>query len=162
MKPALLVIDMQKASYFGPSSASMDKAAEVINKAAALFRKKGLAVVWIQQDNGTDAIQGTEKFKLLDSLIPLDSEKKIVKHYENSFIKTDLAEFLKLEKVDTPIISGYCAEYCVLSTYRGAKEQDLDPLLLKNGIAGGTPEYLCMVEQICESLSPLALEKLLH
>ncbi|MDR2618270.1 MAG: cysteine hydrolase [Treponema sp.] len=161
MKPALLIIDMQKVSYSGPSAESMKKASETINRAADLFRAKKLPVIWIQQDNGKDAVPGTEKFELLDSLKALEGEKRIVKHYENSFVKTGLADYLAAQGADTPIVTGYCAQYCVLSTYRGAKELDLSPLVLKKAVAGDNEAYLHLVEQICEVLSFSALEKLL-
>ena len=44
LKPALTIIDMQKAYHAGPSAQSMDAACEYINAAAARFRKKGLPV----------------------------------------------------------------------------------------------------------------------
>jgi hypothetical protein len=49
----------------------------------------------------------------------------------------------------------------VLSTYRGAKELDLSPLVLKKAVVGDNEAYLLLVEQICEVLSFSALEKLL-
>jgi nicotinamidase-related amidase len=159
MKPALLIIDMQRVSYSGYSAESMDRAAAVINRAAELFRAKGLPVVWIQQDNGGSAVPGSRPFELIDALASRDSEQRIVKRYENSFVKTGLAEYLAEQKADTPIVSGYCAEYCVLSTYRGARELDLTPLLLRGGVAGGSRENTLFVENLCEGLSPAALGK---
>jgi nicotinamidase-related amidase len=160
MKPALLIIDMQKTSYAGFSAESMDRAANVINAAAELFRAKGFPVIWIQQDNGTDAVPGTKKFEIIDSLKAPASEKRIVKRYENSFVKTELAQYMAEQKADTPIVSGYCAEYCVLSTYRGARELDMVPLLLRGGVAGGNKDTILFIENLCEGLSPGALKKM--
>jgi nicotinamidase-related amidase len=160
MKPALLIIDMQRVSYSGYSAESMDRAAGIINRAAELFRSAGFPVIWIQQDNGGSAVPGTREFELIGSLRPELSEKRIVKRYENSFIKTGLAGYLEEQKADTPIITGYCAEYCVLSTYRGARELDMVPLLLRGGIAGGVEENIRFVENLCEGLSPAALLKM--
>jgi nicotinamidase-related amidase len=158
MKSALLIIDMQKISYSGYSKESMDKAALRINDAVGLFREKNAPVVWIQQDNGRDAVPRTIPFELIDALKPAKEDKIIVKRYQNSFNKTDLAAFLEKYKIDTPLIAGYCAEYCVLTTYRAALDYDLHPLLLRGGIAGGTPEYIGFVEKICDSVSLEALK----
>jgi nicotinamidase-related amidase len=35
-------------------------------------------------------------------------------------------------------MAGYCAEYCVLSTYRGAIDLDLNPILLRDALASGS------------------------
>jgi nicotinamidase-related amidase len=57
-------------------------------------------------------------------------------------------------------VSGFCAEHCVLSTYRGALDLDLIPFLLKNGIAGGRKEYTAFVENICDVV-PLSVMRLI-
>jgi nicotinamidase-related amidase len=48
----------------------------------------------------------------------LDSDVHIHKTYGNAFNKTSLEDELRKLGVDTVIITGFCAEYCVLSTYR--------------------------------------------
>jgi len=53
MKPALLVIDLQK-EFFNISqiySDSLNSAIEYINEAIAIFRKKGFPIVAIQHEN---------------------------------------------------------------------------------------------------------------
>jgi nicotinamidase-related amidase len=162
MKAALIVIDMQNVSYFGPSVQAMDGAATIINRVLPFFRDKGLPVVWVLNEDGNRSVPGSAAFEMIPSLKALPGEKIIHKRAQNSFIKTELGEYLKGEGVDTPIISGYAAEYCVLSTYRGASENDYEPLLLRKGIASSNPAHTGMVEAICESLTPLALRKLLE
>ncbi|MDR1654870.1 MAG: isochorismatase family protein [Treponema sp.] len=153
MKYALLVIDMQKASYSGRAKRLMDRAARKINEAAALFRGRGFPVVWIQHDNGKDAVPGKEKFELIDTLKPLDEEKRIVKHYFNSFNKTELLSFLQSQNVDIPVVTGFCAEYCVLATFRGAEDLDFAPLMLKGAVASGKGKNIRFVEKIAKTVS---------
>ncbi|MDR1046911.1 MAG: isochorismatase family protein [Treponema sp.] len=153
MKYALLVIDMQKASYSGREKRFMDKAARKINEAAALFRGRGFPVVWIQHDNGKDASPGKVNFEMIDTLKPLDEEKRIVKHYLNSFNKTELLSFLQSRNVDTPVVAGFCAEYCVLATFRGAEDLDLAPLMLKGALASGTGKNIRFVEKLAKTVS---------
>nr|HQU91376.1 isochorismatase family protein [Pyrinomonadaceae bacterium] len=68
---------------------------------------------------------------------------------------------LKEHGVDTPVITGFCAEYCVLSTYRGAKDLDYFPVLLKNGIASVKEANREFVENISETITAGMLAKLL-
>jgi nicotinamidase-related amidase len=138
----------------------MDKSELCINATIELFRTKNAPVVWIQQDNGQDAVPGTVPFELIDAFKPASEDKIIVKRYQNSFNKTNLKTLLETGKIDTPIIAGYCAEYCVLTTYRAALDYDLHPLLLQGGIAGGTPEYIGFVEKICDHTSLEVLKTL--
>jgi nicotinamidase-related amidase len=163
MKMALLVIDLQKAYYKGADAASMDSAAEYVNAILPAFRAKGLPVVWIQHvDEDDGAVPGKPGFDLIDGLAPLPGEPRIEKRYNNSFNKTGLASLLAKEGVDTVVISGYCAEACVLSTYRGALDLDLAPVLFRKAIASGSPENLAFVERISGLVSYGFLRKVLE
>ena len=164
MKPALLVIDVQK-QFFGSSPAtaqSLHDAMEYINAAIALFREKNLPVVCIQQlEEEEKLVPGEDGFDLPDELAILASDLHIHKTYGNSFNKTPLEAELRKLGVDTVIISGFCAEYCVLSTYRGAQDLDLRPIVLRGSIASGTAENIRFVESISDVMSYGALEKAL-
>lgn len=116
MKPAFLIVDMQKAYFEGDSRKSMEGATEYINETAKMFRERSLPVVWIQDIDESDGV----------------------------------------------IISGYCAEHCVLSTYRGALNHDLEPVLLKNGVASGDGENLACVEKISNAISFTMVSKMLE
>jgi nicotinamidase-related amidase len=158
MKPALLVVDMQDAYHKGPAAQSMDAACEYINAAAELFRGKGLPVVWIQHKDEYDgALPGLPGFQIIGGLSPQPGEPRVVKEYSNSFNKTGLREILESRGVDTAIVTGYCAEHCVLSTCRGAKDLDLFGVILRGGIASGTAEHVGFVERISDVISYGAL-----
>jgi nicotinamidase-related amidase len=162
MKPALLVIDVQKA-YFDPSTqTSLDNAIEYINAAIELFRKKDLPVISVQHMDREDGhIPGSEGFDLPEILKINPDDLHIHKEYGNSFTKTPLVDELKKLGVDTVILTGFCAEYCVLSTYRGALDHDLAPILLRNSLASPSSKNIRFVESISEIISYRALEKLL-
>jgi nicotinamidase-related amidase len=164
MKPALLVIDVQKEFFKDPSTArSLDSAIEYINAAIALFRSKGLPVICIRhREDESGLIPGKEGFDLPDSLNVLATDIHIVKTYGNGFTKTSLAGTLRELGVDTVIITGYCAEFCVLSTCRGAVDQDLTPILMRNALASGTPDNIRFVESVNDLVSYGALKKLIE
>ena len=158
-KQALLIIDLQKVSYRGESAIQMDAAVEYIQAALPLFRAKKLPIVWIQQMEEEDGtVPGTEPFELIAPLEPVESDYHIVKTYSNSFNKTDLHDILQREGVDTVIISGYCAEYCVTATLFGAEDRDYTAILYRGGIASGSKENLQAVEGAYAVISYEALK----
>ncbi|MGA9397902.1 MAG: isochorismatase family protein [Anaerolineaceae bacterium] len=161
MKLALLVIDVQKA-YFNPDSTkSLENAIEYINAAIELFRTKGLPVICIQhRDDENNHVPGVAGFDLPESLKILPSDLHIHKTYGNSFNKTPLLEELKKLGVDTVLITGFRAEGCVLSTYRGALDVDLTPILLRGSIAGPS-KAVRFVESISNIISYGVLENML-
>jgi nicotinamidase-related amidase len=162
MKLALLVIDLQKAWRGAKSAASMDSAVGIINEVLPRFRKKGLPIAWIQHVEEADgSVEGSEGFQLIDGLEPAPGEIKIVKRYGNSFNKTDLGRILEEAGADTLVLAGYCAEWCVLSTYRGALDLDFLPLLLEGGTASGDEENHRFVRKICDVMPFELLMKML-
>jgi nicotinamidase-related amidase len=162
MKLALMVIDMQRAFYKGEVVAQMDRASEYINAVIPMFEKNGLPVIWVQDvDEEDGVVPGTDGFEFIDSLQPKPDAIRIHKTYGNSFNKTDVDMILKEQGIDTVVMTGYCAEFCVLSTYRGAKDLDYFPVLLKNGIASGEEARKQFVEDISETITYGVLAKLL-
>jgi nicotinamidase-related amidase len=165
MKPALLVIDVQKAFFEQDpkTTQSLKAAIEYINAAIALFRAKDLPIISIQHiDEGDDLIPGRAGFDLPEELNILPSDIHIHKTYGNAFNKTPLLQNLQDLGVDTVILSGYCAEFCVLSTSIGAEDADLVPVFLRGALASGSKKNLRFVESLGEIISLAALEKFLE
>jgi nicotinamidase-related amidase len=169
MKPALLVIDIQK-QFFKPASVgssskaqacsdSLNSAIEYINAAMGLFRKRNLPIVVIQHKSEEEGlVPGKTGFDVPESVKLEPQDMRIVKTYGNAFTKTELAEKLRKLEVDTLILTGFCAEFCVLSTYRGALDLDFRPIVLKGSLASENPERIRFVEDIAETISYGALE----
>jgi nicotinamidase-related amidase len=165
VKAALLVIDVQQKFFeFSPKTAqSLKDAIEYINAAIALFRRNGLPVISIQQmDEEEGLIPGQDGFDLPDELDVLPSDLHIQKTYGNAFNKTALEDELRERGVDTVILTGFCAEYCVLSTYRGAEDLDLTPIVLRGSLASWSLEHIQFVESISDIVSYGALKKILE
>ncbi|MFB0523807.1 MAG: isochorismatase family protein [Candidatus Bathyarchaeia archaeon] len=164
MKPALLVIDVQN-EFFNINQAcsdSLKSAVDYINEAIGLFREKNLPVVVIQHKSAErELVPGKSGFDVHKSVKLKPEDMRIVKTYGNSFTKTGLAEKLRELGVDTLIVTGFCAEYCVLSTYRGAQDFDFTPIILKGSLASDNTEHIRFVEEITETVSYGALKALL-
>jgi nicotinamidase-related amidase len=165
MKPALLVIDIQKnfLEIDPATKSSLEDAIWFINTTIELFRKKDLPVVCIQHMNEEhELVPGKEGFEIPEDLAIQDSDLRIHKTYGNSFNKTPLEEELRKQGVDTVIVTGFAAEYCVLATYHGARDLDLTPIMLKGSLASGNPENIKFVESICEIMTFGVLSKMLE
>lgn len=163
MNLALMIIDLQKAFYDDENKHSVDSACEHINAILPVFRKANLPILWVQHiDEEDGVVPGAEGFEFVSQLQPEEGESRIHKRYGNSFNKTNCLEILNEKKVDTVIITGYCAEYCVLSTYRGAKDHDLAPIIFKNAIASSTPQNIKFVEDISELITYSTLKKIVE
>ena len=165
MKPALFVIDVQKQFYQSDpqTKRSLQAAVEYINAAIALFRAKDLPVICIQHmDEADQLVPGAAGFDLPDDLHILPADLHITKTYGNAFNQTALPGRMRELGVDTLILTGYCAENCVLSTARGAEDLDLLPILLRGGLASGSPENIRFVESVNEIISYAALKKVLE
>ena len=165
MKPALLVIDVQREFYKNDAQTaqSLTDAVEYINAVIPLFRAKNLPIICIQHMDEKDKLMpGEDGFELPEGLNILPSDIRIHKTYGNSFNKTSLQGRLHELDIDTVIVTGYCAEFCVLSTYRGAKDLDLTPIVLRGSLASGTPENIKFVESISDIISYGALKKILE
>jgi nicotinamidase-related amidase len=164
MKPALLVIDLQK-KFFKISQTcadSLNSAIEYINAAMGLFRSKGYPIFVIQhKDEDEGLLPDTPDFELPGTLKIEPHDARIVKTYGNSFNKTSLAAQLQGLGVDTVIITGFCAEHCVFSTYVGARDLDLKPIILRGAIASDNAEHIRFVEESTETISYGALNALI-
>jgi nicotinamidase-related amidase len=162
MKPALLIIDMQYAWLNDQTKGSIDSALVTIKHILEFFRKHKLPVYFIQHENKSlGVVAGSDEFRILDAIIPKENEIVIKKTYGNAFNKTNLSSLLQEDGVDTLILTGYRAENCVLSTYRGALDLDLFPIVLKNAIASPDAKAVDFIESISEIISLKALIQLL-
>ena len=165
MNPALLVIDIQKQFFdLSPEvTQSLQNAIEYVNAAIAIFREKGFPVICVQHINEEDGlVPGAAGFDIPEELNILASDIHIHKHKGSAFVNTNLQQHLEELKVDTLILTGFCAEFCVLSTYRGAKDLDYTAILLRGSLASDDSQHIRFVEEISEIISYGALKKMLE
>ncbi len=161
MKPALLIIDIQN-KFFARNAVttdSLNNAIEYISTAIELFRERNLPIIAIQHQNKeAGLVPGSRDFDLPESVKLRDSDIKILKTYGDAFNKTNLATQLHSLDIDTVIISGFCAEFCVNATGIGAENNDIVPIVLKGALASGHPERIALIEEINDIISIGALK----
>ena len=165
MRPALLVVDIQKAFFSRDevTTTSLKNAIEYANAAMPLFRAKGLPVVCISHEDPEEGlVPGSPGFDPHEDLRFKPSDLRVVKRTGSAFAGgTGLGDQLRIHGVDAVVIVGFCAEYCVLSTCRGAEDEGFKAMLLRDALASGHHERIPFVQAINETLSFGALQYLL-
>jgi nicotinamidase-related amidase len=155
MKPALLVVDLQNEFFAdgSPALASLRDATEYVNAAIAAFRGANLPVVVVEDVEEPGRVPGSDAFATHASVAVSASDHHVAKRFGNAFWQTELEAHLRAADVDTVIVSGFCAEYCVLDTYRGARERGFRAAILQHGLASPSPENARAVASFCEVIS---------
>ena len=164
MKPALLVIDIQKAWLHENKDlrASVEKRLSTINRAIRWFRKKKLPIIVIyHEEKQYGVVRGSKPFEFLEAVEVGVDDKIVIKHYPNSFCKTKLNAILRKTGCDTVAIVGLSASGCVLATFFGALDNDLTPFIVKNGVASHSEEHVRFAEEICGTVDIGSFEKTL-
>ncbi|WP_343328382.1 isochorismatase family cysteine hydrolase [Polaribacter staleyi] len=138
MKPALLIIDMQKAFLEGYCKSSMETVSPIINEAIHCFKEQGYPIILVQDVNEKEgAIPGKKGFDVIACLDWNKVDYTIHKSSLNCFYNTDCNDILQKENIDTVFLSGFCADYCVLASYKGALDNGYTASILREGIAAG-------------------------
>ncbi len=154
IRPALLVIDVQKR--FLPSIPQRDKEKSFffINMIIKIFRDNGFPVIKIQHtDAVTGLVQGSDDFEFTDAIDIKPTDSRIIKTYSDSFNKTGLLGLLQQSGRNTVFLCGLSAVGCVMATYTGALNNDLKPLLVKDAIMSHNTTYTENVEIMWDSVN---------
>lgn len=123
MRTALLVIDMQEAS-FTPRSVRHDTAGVVdrINSLAARVRANGGAVIFVQHagPEGDAHHPNASGHKLLTELRVEDGDRLVEKRSCDAFLNTSMEAILKEMRIGQLIVTGCATDFCVDTTVRSA------------------------------------------
>jgi nicotinamidase-related amidase len=159
VKPALLVIDLQNEFFEegSPANSSLRSAVEYVNVAIALFRKVGAQIVVVRDIAEPHRESGKVAFEVHPSVKVRPEDLHVDKRFGNAFWLTELEEDLRSRQIDFLVITGFCAEQCVLDTFRGARERGFGAAILRGSIAGPRQDHVDFVERICDVLSYGAL-----
>jgi nicotinamidase-related amidase len=155
MKPALLVIDIQKA-WLDETPAlkeSVERHVGVMNGAIRWFREKGLPLIVIYHEaKDRGVLPGTPGFEFIPAVQIRHDDTRVTKLYPNSFNKTELDSMLRKLGCDAVVIVGLSASGCALATFFGAIDYDYNPLMVKGGVASHSEEHVRLVEDLCEAI----------
>ena len=127
MKEALLIIDVQN-DYFPGGANELShpfEAEKRIRELIAESRACSRPVIYIQHFNPPGDmffLEGTIGAEISERIKPQAEDKVIIKRYPNSFLETELDEYLKGLQVDTLIVCGMMTHMCVDTTVRAAMD----------------------------------------
>ncbi len=153
IKPALVVIDIQKA-FLPMMSSDKDLAMEYINALIDLFRKNGYPVIRVyhkSEDYGV--VPGSEGFEYPETVKILETDPKVIKTYADGFNKTDLDKVIRETGSNTLFLCGLSSVGCVLATWNGAQNLDYKAFMVKNAIFSHNTEYTRNVENMFDAVS---------
>lgn len=126
-KEALLLIDIQDV-YFMPGSYLLHEPIEAAKKASELldrFRKDGKTVIHVKHN--------FVHFSGIHKLVkPLKNEKIVYKDYPNSFLNTDLQEYLRENHVEKLVVAGMMSHMCVDTTVRACQDYGYEVVVVED------------------------------
>lgn len=127
---ALLLIDIQdfyfpggKMELVNPEPAAQ-KAATILNE----FRKQGLTVVHVRHNSEPGG-------EINNIVKPLQGEKVISKNEVNSFLGTDMLDYLKSQNIKTLVICGMQTHMCVEAATRAGSDLGFKCILIHDACA---------------------------
>ena len=165
MHPALLVIDIQNAFLPITDKSDVDRALQNIGEYINYFRSKGFPIIRIYHSDlkyGFGPKEGTEEFEFPKTVPIKPEDQKVIKHYPDAFNKTDLADILKEKKINTVFLCGLSAVGCVLATYIGANNNDMNAFFVKDAVISHKAEYTRNIQEIVNALDFEAINVMLE
>ncbi len=163
IRPALLVIDVQKA--FVPMVEEREKgiATYMINDYIRMFRKLDLPVIFVLHSaEEYGLVPGVPEYEFIDEIPIQEGDIKVTKTFSNAFTKTDLDKILKEKGINTLFLCGLSSVGCVLATWFGAKDYDYKAFLLKYALMSHDAQYTKQIEIIFGALEMEAVEAIVE
>jgi nicotinamidase-related amidase len=147
MTTALILIDIQN-DYFPGGKGELENpqaAASQARKLLDFFRQQKWPTIHIQhvatRPGAITFLPDSDGVKINASIVPLDGETVIVKHFPNSFRATDLLEHLQGLGVDRLVLCGMMTHMCVDATMRAAADFGYTVLLAADACATRSLSY---------------------
>ncbi len=129
-KTALLIVDIQNF-YFpgdGPGLVNAEQASLAAKEILQIFRDRNQLVVHVRHKSA----KGMEIHKNVE---PLSKEKVITKEEVNSFLGTDLLEYLKGNDINRLVIIGMQTQMCLEAAVRAAHDYGFECIVIQEACA---------------------------
>lgn len=126
-KEALLLIDIQDI-YFTPGPLLLDNPTKAAKNAAVLlerFRNDEKPVIHVKHN--------FEAYSDINEIVkPIGNEKIVYKDYPNSFLKTDLEEYLVQNDIEQLVVAGMMSHMCIDTTVRACQNYGYKVTLIED------------------------------
>jgi nicotinamidase-related amidase len=158
IKPVLVVMDIQNHYLPMMDKTGQEKSLNYINRFMDFFRKNGQPVICVYHTTpGQGPEPGTEAFAYPESIIIKDTDIKITKNFPNAFKQTDLVNIIKEKQINTVFLCGLSSTGCVLATYFGGIDLDLNTVMLEGALIGPNAAHTKAVEELTGAMNPHSL-----
>lgn len=130
IKTALLIVDIQNF-YFpgeGPGLVNAEAASLKAKEILQLCRDKKQLVIHIRH-------KSDKGFEIHKNVEPIPGEKVITKEEVNSFLKTDLLEYLRSNNINRLVIIGMQTQMCVEAAVRAAHDFGFECIVVQDACA---------------------------
>ncbi len=130
---ALLIIDMQVGSFASAPRYDAEGVIQRINGLADHFRQTGKPVIFIQHDGSKEnyLFSGSDDWKILPGLVQKEHDVYIEKTANDSFYKTNLDDYLRMNHIDRLYITGCATDFCVNATVHSGLVKDYNIVIVK-------------------------------
>lgn len=129
-KTALLLVDVQNF-YFpgdGPGLVNAEAASRNAKTVLELFRENQKLVVHVRH-------KANKGFEIHENVFPLENEKIITKTEVNSFLGTDLLDYLQSNKIERLVILGMQTHMCLEAAVRAAHDFGFECTVIEDACA---------------------------
>jgi len=142
LSTALIVVDIQN-DYFPNGNMELvnpDKAAANAAKVIEWFRENNRDNIFHVQHIASSPELGfflpdTKGAEIHETVRPLEHENVIVKHFPNSFLKTDLESKLREKGVTKVVVVGMMTHMCIDATVRADVDLGYETTLIEDACA---------------------------
>ena len=124
---ALLVVDVQNGVVSG--NYQCDAVVANIGRIVEKARLEQIPVVWVQ-DSAEERAIGSDPWKVVPALTPIDNEPHVDKKYGDAFENTNLESVLSGFGVGRLFVVGAQTDACIRSTLHGAFVRGYDAILV--------------------------------
>jgi len=136
---ALIIIDVQQGNDDPANGRRNNPEAEAhISRLLAAWRRANRPIVHVQhlsRKPDSPYRPGQPGVEIKDIVRPQGDEPVIQKHVNNAFVGTDLEEHLRVQGIDTVIITGLTTDHCVSTTARMAGDLGFQTYLVSDATA---------------------------
>lgn len=132
MNKALIIIDMQIMPFVWKDYGgfALYKEKELIENTQILINKARDAdapifYIFYTEQDGSPRAKDQPLWQIHPEIIPTKHDRLIIKHYADSFYKTDLEKLLREGEITDVVLCGVQTEYCVDTTCKSAFSHNL-------------------------------------
>jgi len=129
-KTALLIVDIQNFYFPGerPGLVNAEPASMVAKEVLQLFRDNKQEVIHVRH-------KSNKGFEIHENVKPIKGEKVITKEEVNSFLGTDLQEYLESKEITRLVIIGMQTQMCLEAAVRAAHDYGFECVVIQDACA---------------------------